>query len=184
MEFTMKKTFLALLVILLAPAISLAAGPDFIVCKSTYALCTTAPCTPIPGKKDVVSCRCNVETDYSAGLKPCQEETTAEGLKLHSRYHPISSYARCANSQPWAWCLDAPCVADKNQPSQAACACPVFANQGDYVIVTASGQYDDSSCTTGMYSSATVVQLGQVTDFLKTHDTPLHPVPIKVFGAR
>jgi hypothetical protein len=183
-EFTMRKTFLAFLMMLLAPAISLAAGPDFIVCKSTYALCTTAACTPIPGKKDVVSCQCNVQTDYSAGMKPCAQEKAGAAPKLRSRYHPISSYARCANSRPWAWCLDAPCVADKNKPSQAACACSVVANQGAYVIVNANGQYDDSSCTTGMYSSASVVQLDQVTDFLKTHDTPLHPVPIKVFTGK
>ncbi|HKM99139.1 MAG TPA: hypothetical protein VJX23_01390 [Candidatus Binataceae bacterium] len=72
-------------------------------------------------------------------------------------------------------------MAVKDNPSPAACRCSVVANQGDYVIVTADGQYNDASCTTGMYSSATVVELDQVTDFLKTHDTPLHPGPIKVY---
>ena len=172
---------LVLLTAALSPAIvAFAGGPDFVVCKSTYALCTTATCSPIPGKKDVVSCQCSVQNDYSAGLKPCQEKKTAKGLKLRSRYHPIDSYARCSNSRPWAWCLDAPCVADKDNPTQASCACKVVSNQGDYVIVNSNGQYDASSCTTGIYSSATVVELDQVTDFLKTHDTPLHPVPIKV----
>jgi hypothetical protein len=177
----MRKLFLLLLLIVVAPAVSFGAGPDFIVCKSTYALCTTAACVPIPGKKDLVSCQCNVENDYSAGLKPCGEKKTAKGLQLHSRYHPISSYARCSNSRPWAWCLDAPCTVDKDNPSQASCACSVVSNQGDYVIVNSDGQYKESSCTTGVYSSATVVELDQVTDFLKTHDTPLHPVDIKVY---
>jgi hypothetical protein len=119
-------------------------------------------------------------TDYSAGLKPCVAKKTRKGQLLRSRYHPISSYARCSNSRPWAWCLDKPCSVDKDNPSQATCKCSVVANQGDYLIVNADGQYDNSSCTTGMYSSATIVELDQVTDFLKTHDTPLHPVPIKV----
>src|SRR5262249_52478536 len=165
----------------IVPAIAWGAGPDFIVCKSTYALCTTAACTPIPGKKDVVSCQCNVENDYSAGLQLCQEEKTSKGLKLRSRYHPISSYAKCSNSRPWGWCLDAPCTVDKNDPSQAACECSVVSNQGDYVIVNADGKYNAASCSTGVYSSATVEELSQVTDYLKSHDTPLKVVPIKVF---
>ncbi len=72
-EVTMKRAFLPFLLMVFAPAVAFAGGPDFFACKSTYALCTTAACTPIPGKTDVVSCQCNVETDYSAGLKPCNE---------------------------------------------------------------------------------------------------------------
>ena len=174
------RKLIAPLVILGFASVAAAAGPDFIVCKSTYALCTTAPCVPIPGKKDVVSCQCNVESDYSAGLKPCEEKKTAQGMRLRSRYHPIESYAQCSNSRPWGWCLDAPCTMDKNDPAHASCACKIVSNQGDYVIVNANGQYDASSCTTGVYSSATITELDQVTDYLKTHDTPLKPVPIKV----
>ncbi len=40
---------------------------DFKVCKSTYALCTTAPCTPVAGSKDTVACACEVKIGYSAG---------------------------------------------------------------------------------------------------------------------
>jgi hypothetical protein len=176
------KTLLLFLVAatLSSATVAFAAGPDFIVCKSTYALCTTAACSPIPGKNDVVSCQCIVENDYSAGLKACEEKKTSQGLKLRSRYHPIDSYARCSNSRPWAWCLDAPCVADKDNPAQASCACKIVSNQGDYVIVNSNGQYDATSCTSGIYSSATVGELDQVTNYLKTHETPLKPVPIKV----
>ena len=178
LKFLMKQILTGAFLASIAYTLSFAAGPDFIVCKSTYALCTTATCVPIPGKRDVVSCQCNVEHDYSAGLKPCEE--TAKGMKLRSRYHPIDSYARCSNSRPWGWCLDAPCTVDTSDPAHAACACKIVANQGDYVVVNANGQYDASSCTTGVYSSATIVELDQVTEFLKTHDTPLRPVPIKV----
>jgi hypothetical protein len=180
----MKNPLVAFLMIVAAPLAAFAGGPNFIVCKSTYALCTTAACTPIHGTDKYVSCKCDVETDYSAGLKRCDGKKNSKGQLVRSRYHPISSYAQCSNDRPWAWCLDAPCVVDSQNPTQAACRCSVAANQGDYVIVNADGQYDSSSCTTGMYSSATVVQLGQVTNYLKTHNTPLHPVAIKVFKGR
>jgi hypothetical protein len=180
----MKRVVLIALLIALFPAAGFASGPNFVVCKSTYALCTTALCTPIPGDKKFVSCKCNVETDYSAGLKNCEEKKSAAGLQLRSRYHPISSYALCSNSRPWGWCLDSPCVADKNNPAQANCKCPLVANQGDYVVVNADGKYGDSACTTGLYSSATVDQLDQVTEFLAQHDTPLKPVPITVYPGK
>ena len=40
---------------------------EFIVCESTYALCTTAQCQPVAGKDDTAACDCDVETGYSAG---------------------------------------------------------------------------------------------------------------------
>jgi hypothetical protein len=168
----MKKALLVSLLMVL-PNVAMAA--DFIVCKSTYALCTTAPCEPLPGNKGFVSCKCNVTTGYSAGQKAC-----ASG-QLRSRYHPIKSYARCSNNRPWAWCLDSPCMVDKNNTSQAACKCSVVQGRGDYVIVNDSGSYDAASCTTGMYSSALVTQLDDVTEFLKTHKSKLRPVPLKVY---
>lgn len=177
----MKKILSIALLIASLPAAAFAGGPNFVVCKSTYALCTTALCTPIPGDKKFVSCKCNVETDYSAGLKSCEEKKSGSAEHLRSRYHPITSYALCSNSRPWGWCLDAPCTVDKNDPSQADCKCSVVSNRGAYVVVNADGKYDESSCTTGLYSSATVDQLDQVTEFLAQHDTPLKPVPMTVF---
>ena len=180
----MKTMLLAVLLSLMFPAIGRAAGPDFKVCTSTYALCTTALCTAIPGDDKFVSCKCNVQNDYSAGLKECSEAKAGKSMGLRSRYHPITSYALCSNSRPWGWCLDAPCTVDKENSSQANCKCSVVANQGDYVVVTPDGKYDNSSCATGVYSSATVGQLDQVTEFLKNHDTPLKPVPIEVYPGK
>jgi len=84
---------------------------DFKVCKSTYALCTTAACTPVAGTKDTVSCVCEVKTGYSAGLEDCAaEKDTGAGTEIKSRYFPVKSYAICTNDRPWAWCLDKPAV--------------------------------------------------------------------------
>jgi hypothetical protein len=102
-----------------------------------------------------------------AGQEPCQGvEQAPEGQQIRSRYYPVKSYASCSNDRPWAWCLDKPCIIDKNNPPTAACTCEAVANFGAYVIVTSA--YTPATCTTGVISSATVQQTTQVTDFLKT----------------
>jgi hypothetical protein len=155
--------------------------PDFTLCKSTYALCTTAPCTPVAGQKDTVSCACDVKTGYSAGTEPCQGKVeTANGTQVRSRYYPVKSYAVCTNDRPWAWCLDKPCIIDKNDPTKAACACTSVKEEGNYVIVTS--KYAASTCTTGIISSATVTQIDQVTDFLKK-SSQLKPFGITVLNS-
>lgn len=160
-------------------------GPAFIVCESTFANCTVAPCTLIADAPGFASCNCDVMTSYSAGLAPCQDvQDTGLGQVIYSRYHPITSYALCANARPWAMCLDSPCLIDPDNPSQAACICTLMENQGDYIFVDPSGQYSPSSCTTGLYSCATVVDVDQVTNYLKTHDTPLKALPIEVYDGQ
>jgi hypothetical protein len=150
------------------------------VCKSTFALCTIAPCDPIPGNDKQVSCHCTVNHSYSAGAEPCVgEKDTAEGQQIHSRYYPVKSYAVCANDRPWAWSLDKPCIIDKNNPEAAACTCDVVKNLGAYVVVTTN--YTPATCTTGVISSATVPQIDQATASLKKAMV-LPPFPIKVLN--
>jgi hypothetical protein len=136
----MKKRFTIILPIaitfgLIAAGSVTAQAQDFKVCKSKFALCTVAWCDPIPGNGKQVSCHCTVNTGYSAGQEPCQTvKETPEGQQVRSRYSPVKSYAICSNDRPWAWCLDKPCIIDKNNPEAAACACDVVRNLGDYVI--------------------------------------------------
>ena len=154
---------------------------SFTLCKSKFALCTTAPCDKIPGKKGWVSCHCSVQEGYSVGKKPCSGvKKTSKGQSIKSRYYPIKSYAICKNNHPWAWCLDSPCLIDKKDSSKAACLCSTVRNKGHYIIDTDS--YNKDTCTTGLYSSATVDDATQVTDFLKAHKE-LPPFPIKVLNA-
>lgn len=169
-----------LLVLLLGINFNLAAlASSFIVCKSTFALCTTARCTPVSGKKGLVSCGCSVQTGYSMGKKPCQDvKQTRLGQLIKSRYYPIKTYMVCSNNHPWAWCLDKPCIIDKNNPSQASCMCSLVKNKGSFIIVT--DRYNKSLCTNGIISSATVTQANQGTNFLKTQPN-LKPFPIKVY---
>jgi hypothetical protein len=140
---------------------------DFKVCKSTFALCTIAPCEPISGNDKQVVCHCTVNNSYSAGHEACSAlKDTPEGQQIRSRYYPVHSYAVCSNDRSWAWCLDKPCLIDKNNPEAASCTCDVVKNLGDYVIVTT--KYSPDTCTTGVISSATVSQITQVTDYLET----------------
>jgi hypothetical protein len=158
-----------------------ARAQDFKVCKSTFALCTIAPCDPIPGNDKQVACHCTVNDSYSAGQEPCQGvKDTPEGQQIRSRYYPVHSYAVCSNDRPWAWCLDKPCLIDKNNPEAASCACDVVKNLGDYVIVTSD--YAPNTCSTGVISSATVQQITQVTDYLKAKTKALPPFKIQVLN--
>lgn len=154
-----------------------ARSAGFTLCESTYALCTTAPCTPI-GKDGALSCSCEVQSGYSAGQQSCQDLSKASnGTQLRSRYYPVRSYAVCTNDRPWAWCLDKPCSVDKSDPTKASCACTTAKDQGPYVIVGDTNT--PATCTTGIISSATVKGIAEITDFLKT-TSELKPYPIKL----
>ena len=125
------------------------------ICKSHYALCTTAKCSPIPGEPGMSLCYCKTETGYSAGEKPCEDvKITPQGKLIKSRYYPIGTYVSCSNDREWANCLVSPCIIDEVDPSKAICACSVVKNQGPYVIVTDT--CNKSGCETGLTSSATV----------------------------
>lgn len=153
---------------------------NFILCKSKFALCTTAPCNPIPGKKGWVLCQCKVQKGYSVGAKPCSEvKETNKGNRIKSRYYPLKTYAICKNDRPWAWCLDSPCIMDKKDPSKAKCLCSVARNKGPYLIAT--DKYTKNTCTTGLYSSATVKGSREIADFLKAHKE-LPPIPVTVLN--
>lgn len=182
----MKKRFATIMPIAIAfgliAAVSVTAQAlDFTVCNSKFALCTVAQCNPIPGNDKQVSCHCTVNTGYSVGQEPCQDvKETPQGQQIRSRYYPIKSYAICANDRPWAWCLDKPCIINKNNPEAAACTCNAVKNLGDYIIVTST--FTPDTCTTGVISSATVQQATEVTEYLKTKSKVLPPFSIKVLN--
>ncbi len=154
---------------------------NYQVCKSTYALCTTAKCDAAKSGSDTVACSCEVRTGYSVGSTPCQAvKQTSAGKQVVSRYFPIKSYARCANNRPWANCFDKTCVVDPKDPSKATCTCSVKESEGDYVVVT--NAFTPKTCTTDLWSSATVSGLEEVTNFLKGQ-SELTPFPLNVVNA-
>ncbi len=170
--------FLSLGALALAGCSDDATKPTSIVCESIYALCTTAKCTPIEEGQGTVFCDCEVKTGYSVGGTPCHEPVDSpEGRQIVSRYYPIKSYAACSNDRPWADCYDRPCIVDEGDPAKAICSCNVVKDESPYVMVTDS--YTEQTCTTGLYSSARVRDMLDVTDFLKTNEH-LKPFDLKV----
>jgi hypothetical protein len=163
-----------------APSSVPASSIKFTMCKSTYALCTTAACVPIAGQKGNLNCPCSVHTGYSGGVKACQAvQHTAAGDLVYSRYYPVKAYAECSNDRPWAWCLDVPCLIDKKDPSKANCTCTVTKNQNPYVIVT--DHYTAKTCSTGIISSATVSGITQISNFIQAQKL-IPPFTIKVLN--
>ena len=153
----------------------------FTLCKSTYALCTTARCTPTAGHAGSISCGCSVHTGYSAATTACRAvQQTNAGRSIVSRYYPVKAYAICANGRPWANCLDSPCLIDKRDPSKATCTCTIAKNQHPYVIVT--NKYSKSMCATGIISSATVQASERISNFIQEQRL-MPPFTIKVLNS-
>jgi hypothetical protein len=167
------------IVFLVLNAFSITAfSSSFYSCKGEYALCTTAACTPVEGKRNLLNCSCDVKKGYSVGQKNCKPvEKTAEGTLLYSRYFPIKSYVICNNNRPWAWCLDKSCKVDKNNPTKASCACTIARNKSPYIIVT--NKATATTCTTGIISSASLEDVNDVNNFIKTQKEPkLYPINV------
>lgn len=70
-----------------------------------------------------------------------------------------------------------PCIVDKSDPTKASCAYKLVKDKGPYLVVTDT--YTDSTCTTDLWSSATITDVNQVTDFLKT-SSELKPFELRV----
>lgn len=130
-------------------------------CEGTYALCITAPCTPIPTLDRLANyyvehalCECDVVTGWSMGPGSCRDRApvTPPG---QSRTFLISTYSNayngkvgevdnkvltCGDDTQWAWCYGAPCVVSEEDPTKAQCTCPV--------VTGAAGLLGD--CDSGM----------------------------------
>lgn len=154
-----------------------AQSPTFQVCKSTYALCTTASCSQTDDPL-VVDCACEVRTDeFSLGAQACgSSEKPRPGALLKSRYYPVKAFVACNNDRAWANCLDADCTVDA-KTSRATCRCSVVDDSAPYVIT--GDTYTADTCTTGIISSATIDSIFDVTEFLKTNPD-LPPFNFKV----
>jgi hypothetical protein len=138
-----------------------ALGP--VVCEGRYALCLSAPCTPIPvrdGKtgKIVVTralCECEVANGPSLGDLACAARAPeGDGRFLVSAYSfgetAIRPMMTCPGGTPWAFCYDQPCVVDPKDPGKAQCTCPVR-TAGEFQ--TLGGNCDKSKCGT-LWSAA------------------------------
>jgi hypothetical protein len=155
----------------------------FQLCQGTYSLCTFSECGPAQaqGNQITTACSCHVWQGYSVGTE-CEKPKTVDGQTMvRSRYYPIPGYGSCSNDQPWAMCLDMPCVVDSNDKTKASCTCSVEnrkdvkqgqGEQKNYLVKYGSG------CPTGIISSATVFDLNTITTWLENHQDD---IPIQDF---
>jgi len=151
-------------------------GPtQFRACHYTYALCTYAPChgtkTVIMNNQEVTNTTCDcpvIENGWSVGQVECSADQP-HGANIKSRYFPIRMYARCTNKRPWAMCLDSECTIDKNDKTKAACTCALKQGLGDYVVAPDTPGHP-SQCDSGIVSSATVLDVAAISDYLETQD--------------
>lgn len=136
------------------------------LCNGVYALCISAPCTPIPvynqqtGKIEVTTalCECEVVNGPSLGDLSCanRQPQGPGGRYIVSTYSfaqlrtkPLMS---CPSGTPWTFCYDQPCVIDAKQPGHATCTCPMRTS-GAYV--TEGGGCDTAQCAAVIWSAAT-----------------------------
>jgi hypothetical protein len=165
----------------------------FLLCHTTYALCTFSECGPAvaDGNQETTTCACRIWQGYSVAARApkgtpsgneCDgQKTTSDGqTTVISRYYPIPGYGVCSNNKPWAMCLDKLCTVDPNDKTKANCVCSVedrqlmkqgHGEQRDYLV------RNGSMCPSGIISSATVLDLHKITQFLKTKDE----IPVQDF---
>lgn len=132
---------------------------NYVACNQPYALCTTAPCTPIPGTKDQSICSCVVKDGASIGALSCDKRkpaTSSTGqLLLTSNFSFENSATNkvltCTGNHAWTNCLDKPCIVDPHNSNQATCTCDIKYSEK---FLTYGGQCSQASCETTLYSGA------------------------------
>jgi hypothetical protein len=136
------------------------ASSSYAVCNQPYALCTTAPCRPIPGTKNQSVCSCVVQNGPSLGQLACDKRkpsSNSQGQQLLTSTYSFENSATnkvmtCKGNHRWTNCLDKPCVIKPHNSNQATCTCDIVQTES---FLTFGGQCDTSTCGTTLYSGAT-----------------------------
>ena len=139
---------------------------NFAVCNQPFALCTTAPCVPVPGSSTLSTCSCIVQDGPSLGQVSCDKRKP--GINSQGQHLLTSNYAfvnsatnkvmTCTGNHPWTDCLDQPCIIDPQNSNQAICTCPI---KNSETFLTYGGECNTASCSTTLYSGATAEMINQ-----------------------
>jgi hypothetical protein len=111
----------------------------FEVCDSTYALCTTARCTPISGEMNTVFCKCDVKTGLSIGQNTLpQRGRKPRGDADHLALLPGQDL--CRLHQRLALGLVFRHAVHRRQEGceQGHLPCQVVSGEGSYLMITES----------------------------------------------
>lgn len=145
-------------------SIAQAQGGVNVCAAQTFALCSYAPCRPIPGDPSKALCDCEVFDAVSVGNGTCEERATKPGpyglTQVASAFSLIEIPTRplmaCPEGSIWTQCLDAPCFIDPSDPSKASCTCEV---QTTGIGLTLGGNCDTATCADAFWSAATQAQV-------------------------
>src|SRR5262245_22346024 len=86
------------------------------LCEGTFALCTSAPCVPLPNSNQAV-CTCDVLDGPSMAGAPCDTVApvnSPNGTEMVYSMFSLEQFTRgrqamhCPADAPWTWCLDKP----------------------------------------------------------------------------
>ncbi len=176
--------FPAVAPVLLALSLALVAGPSVAradsdapaeigqatFCRTTYALCITAPCEQVPSTtadgraaESRYLCTCDVIEDspdapaWSMGPDSCEDRAPKQQdgqTILVSTYSNLynegaNHVTQCDEAIDWAWCYGATCVVDPKDPTKAQCNCP-----GKHTAANVLGSCDADLCGHPPYWSA------------------------------
>jgi hypothetical protein len=139
------------------------------ICKSRYALCTSAPCKTIKNKPGKTSCSCIVQTGYNFATKSCNKlksHKTSSGTKrIYSTFsinelNNGKKITECPKTAEWSDCLNHKCVVDPKNSKRAICECTLIKSNKSWFTMGANN--NKTNCKKSKWSGA------KKTDFLKT----------------
>ena len=168
----MKSQFLSAFITYLLPVLAvffiaygcnMASDTGMQFCRHRYALCTSAPCIPLPGDPTRAVCSCDVEEGASMSTVPCSSLTPSRDSNGVQTLYSTFSFEqfkegkrimKCPGSSPWTWCLNKRCTVDPSNPEKAICICDVVRTGEEWI--TYGGGCDPSTCGTAYWSGAKI----------------------------
>ena len=131
------------------------------ICKSRYALCTSAPCKKIPNRPGKTSCKCTVETGYNFATKPCASlkahKTRSGTRRIYSTFSinemkDGKRITECPKNTEWSDCLNHKCVVHPKDPKKAICECSLRKTNKNWFTMGAKN--DPKKCSASKWSGA------------------------------
>jgi hypothetical protein len=130
------------------------------VCDHEYALCTSAPCVPLPGDAKKAICSCVVEEGKSLSTLSCDRlKPSMDPYGIRTVYSAFSlqqfqagmKVLKCPSGTAWTWCLNKRCTVNPADSKKAICTCDVVrTGEG----LTAGGDCNTATCETAYWSAA------------------------------
>jgi len=102
------------------------------ICKSRYALCTSAPCKTIKNKPGKTSCKCTVENGYNFATKSCNR------LKCHKMKNGTRRIYSTFSINEMNDGKRITCVVDPKNSKKAICECTLRKSNKDWFTMGAN----------------------------------------------